>query len=179
MLAGLGLHGRLRQRRAGLGRSEHLVEQLVVQVVAVGQHHERSGSPSPDAASSSRRRTASPATCPSPACARPRQPARHPRPPRPCESTALLTAQYWWYFATFFTRPSLPRRRTRRSCAPGRAARAGCEHALDQHLDLRQPFRREAVAVDRLPRRVVLPPAVNDAPPAPACRRRSPSPGSR
>ena len=65
-----GLHRRLAQQVAAAREG---AEELVVEVVAVGEHDDRSGSPSPGAGSRGPRRTPSSGSCPSPACARPRR----------------------------------------------------------------------------------------------------------
>ena len=73
-------------------------EELVVEVVAVGQHDERRVLHRRVEDELARRRKPSSGSCRSPACARRRRRAGRPRgaTPRRCASTALLTAWNWW-----------------------------------------------------------------------------------
>ena len=70
------------------------------------------------------------------------------------DSTAALTAQYWWYFATRLTSPCGSSLKTMKFLHEVEEP-ALVEDALDEHLE-RRPVGDDLAAVDRLPRRVVL-----------------------
>ena len=145
--------GRLGQ---DLGRGEDLAEELVVEVVAVGQEDQRRVVHARVAHDLGRVEQHLDATCRCPGCAR--QHHRDGRRPGPTastvDSTAALTAQYWWYLATRLTKPSGSSLKTVKFRTMSRNRRL-IEDAPHQHLERRQA-RDNLSAVDRLPRRVVL-----------------------
>ena len=103
----VGLHRRLAQQ---LVAARERAEELIVEVVAVGQHDERRVLHRRIAGSPARRRTPSSGSCPSPACARPRRRAGRPALPPGCFADLVAA------------RGLMPLCRPRRACAPHAAS---------------------------------------------------------
>ncbi len=140
----LGLHRRLGQGAPGLGRCEHLLEQLVVEVVAVGEHHQRRVvhrriphhlARVPQHLEGLARALRVPHHAAATISFRSR--GGHSF----VDSTAALTAQYWWYFAPIFTRPYASSENTTKLRTKSRNT-SGREQPFDQHLELGPVLRR-------------------------------------